>query len=340
MNNSRRPRGTRVAPWLVAAATAVSVTACSPGADDPSEVDPNTPAGPAALSVTTLGLCNEVVVYWAQEKGVFADHGLEVDLVRVQGGAAGLSALQSGEVDLTFIDPFVTMRAIDQGIDLEWVATAYETPTDPSNAMNSVAVKNGSPFVDAASLEGKKIGVNEIAGINQIVTSEWMRVNGADPSTVEFVALPFPDLAPAVAAGRIDAAQITEANMLPELDLVSLGNPYVAAGGGQPLVFAGYVAASDDAERRPEVFRSFQAALQESIEQIEEPGNEDARLAVESAACKRDVEALKALTSPPYIATVNTAALDRNAELMKREGLLENPPAASSYVPEFVVTSG
>ncbi|MFD6883426.1 ABC transporter substrate-binding protein [Rhodococcus sp. NPDC060084] len=316
------------------------MTACSADADDPSAVDSNTSNGPASLSITTLGLCNEVAVYWAQEKGVFADHGLDVDFVRVQGGAAGLSALQSGEVDVTFIDPFVTMRAIDQGIDLKWVATAYETPTDPNNAMNSVAVKNGSAFTDAKSLEGKTIGVNEIAGINQIITSEWMRVNGADPSTVEFVALPFPDLAPAVATGRIDAAQITEANMLPELDLVSLGNPYVAAGGGESLVFAGYVAAANDAEHRPEVFRSFQAALVDSVQQIGESGNEDARLAVESAACKRDVEALKALTAPPYIATVNMAALDRNAELLKREGLLENPPPASSYVPEFVVTSG
>ncbi|MFD6883425.1 ABC transporter substrate-binding protein [Rhodococcus sp. NPDC060084] len=337
MNDGIRFGGKRIAAFVAVSAAVAALTAC--GADSDTAAGATPADGPVPLSITTLGLCNEMPVYWAQDKGLFSEHGLEVELIKSQGGAAGLSALQSGEVDLAFSNPFSTMRAIDQGIGLKWIATAYETPVDETNKANSVAVKNGSPFTDAKSLEGKKIGVNEIAGINQIVTSEWMRVNGADPSTVEFVALPFADLGPAVSTGRIDAAQITEANMLPELDLVSLGNPYVTAGGGEPLVFSGYVATEKTSTTKPAALEAFQAALIESVEQLEAPENHEERYEVQSASCKQDAEQLKSLTEPPYAATVNVAALDRMGELLKREGILDNPPAAESYVADFAVVA-
>ena len=85
------------------ALSAVALSACGGSDEEPAATDSGT------LRITTLGLCNEVPVYWAEKNGIFADNGLKVELVKSTGGAAALTALQSGDIDLAFTNPFSTM---------------------------------------------------------------------------------------------------------------------------------------------------------------------------------------------------------------------------------------
>lgn len=293
--------------------------------------------GDGPLRVTTLGLCNEVV-YWAQEKGLFADHGVEVDLVKSTGGAAALTALQSGDIDLAFANPFSTMLAIDQGLDLKWIATAYETTTEEADAANAMVVAKDAGIADAAGLNGKTIGVNEVGGINQIVTSQWMKLTGGDPASVKFVALPFNELASAVATGKVAAAQVPAQNVDPKLGLVSLGDPYVAVGEGNGLVFAGYVATGKEAKGREKDIKAFQEALIETNAAFNDPANDDERFKIASAQCKQDAAVLATLPENIYEAKVDTDALERMGAILVDQDRLDDPPSPSDFVPSFVST--
>lgn len=314
------------------ALSAAALSACGSSDKDTAAADSGT------LRVTTLGLCNEIPVFWAQKNGIFKDNGLNVELVKSTGGAAALTALQSGDIDLAFTNPFSTMIATSQGIDVKWIATAYETTTDPTNGTNAMAVAKASGISDAKALNGKTIGVNEIGGINEIITTEWLKMNGADAASVKFVALPFNELPSSVASGKIDAAQIPAQNIDPKLGLHSLGDPYVAVGNGKPLVFAGYVATAKNVKDKEKSLKAYQASLITANEAINKPENSDAKFALEAAECKRDVAYLKSVKENIYEARVDADAISRMGAILKSQDRVDKPASPKDLVPSYIVT--
>ncbi len=330
--SARSARRARVAALGIAAVAGAAVlSAC--GSDDDSAA-----AADGKLRITTLGLCNEISVYWAQDKGLFEEHGVDVELIKSTGGAAALTALQSGDIDLAFTNPFSTMIAISQGLDLKWIATAYETTAVEADGTNAVAVSEDSDVTEAADLEGATIGVNEVGGINEIITTQWMRVSGADPSTVKFVALPFNELPSSVASGKIDAAQIPRQNIDPALGLQTIGDPYVASGEGKGLVFAGYVTTGKEADAAKDAMKGFQGALIDANAQINAPENKDAKYELEAEHCKQDAAVLATLPENIYEARVDTDALTRMGRMLVDQERVDSAADPGDFVPDYVTT--
>ncbi|MFI5426316.1 ABC transporter substrate-binding protein [Aeromicrobium sp. UC242_57] len=329
-NRARKNRAVALAATIgLAAAT---LAACGSDKDSASAQDSGT------LRITTLGLCNETSVYWAEKNGIFEDNGLKVELVKSTGGAAALTALQSGDIDLAFTNPFSTMIARSQGIDVRWIATAYETTSVKGEGTNAMAVTEDSGITKASDLNGKTIGVNEIGGINEIITTEWLTINGADASSVKFVALPFNELASSVANGKIDSAQIPAQNVDPKLGLTSLEDPYVAVGNGKGLVFAGYVATSKNATSKEKSLKAFQDSLITAVDEYTAPENADAKYALQSEKCKQDAAYLKSLKENIYEARVDTEAIARMGKILEEQERLDGPAEIDDLVPSYIVT--
>lgn len=314
------------------ALSAAVLSACGGSDKDTAKADSGT------LRITTLGLCNEIPVFWAEKNGIFKDNGLNVELVKSTGGAAALTALQSGDIDLAFTNPFSTMIARSQDIDVKWIATAYETTSVEGEGTNAMAVSKDSGISDAKGLSGKTIGVNEIGGINEIITTEWLKTNGADASSVKFVALPFNELASSVSSGKIDAAQIPAQNVDPKLGLKSLEDPYVAVGNGKGLVFAGYVGTSKNAKDKEKSFKAFQDSLIAADEAINSAENTDAKFALEAERCKQDAAYLKTLNENIYEARVDTEAIARMGEMLQGQERLSSPAKIDDLVPSYITT--
>ena len=93
--------------------------------------EPAAVEGPTKMRVTSLGLCNEISIFWARDKGIFEANGLEVELIRTQGGSAGLAAIIGGAADAAFTNAFSTIIAYNQGFPISWIATAYNTTEAP-----------------------------------------------------------------------------------------------------------------------------------------------------------------------------------------------------------------
>lgn len=327
MNGNRIKRSVATGAILLLVGTVLA--AC--GSDEKSHES-------STLKVTTLGLCNEIPVFWAQEKGIFDDNGISVELVKSSGGAAALTALQSGDVDLAFANPFSTMLASSEGIDLQWIATAYETAEVEEDGANAITVKDDSGIENAKALEGKTIGVNEIGGINEIVTTEWLNDNGADPDTVKFVALPFNELASSVANGKIEAAQIPAQEVDPDLGLIRLTDPYVEVGDGNRLVFAGYVATEDKSRSNEKALTAYQESLVQANDDFQTDANEDERFALMEEKCKQPADYLKSLNENIYEARVDTDAMARMGDILKRQGLVDDPMSPEELVPSYIAT--
>lgn len=314
------------------ALTAATMAACGGSDKDSAAADSGT------LRITTLGLCNEIPVFWAEKNGIFKENGLNVELVKSTGGAAALTALQSGDIDLAFTNPFSTMIARSQDIDVQWIATAYETTAVEGEGTNAMAVTEESGITEAKGLNGKTIGVNEIGGINEIITTEWLKINGADVDSVKFVALPFNELASSVSSGKIDAAQIPAQNVDPKLGLKSLEDPYVAVGDGKGLVFAGYVGTSKNVDKKEKSFKAFQDSLIAANEAINSPENADAKFALQAERCKQDAAYLKTLNENIYEARVDTEAIGRMGVMLEGQDRLSAPADIDDLVPSYIAT--
>lgn len=312
--------------------TAATMAACGGSDKDSAAADSGT------LRITTLGLCNEIPVFWAEKNGIFKENGLNVELVKSTGGAAALTALQSGDIDLAFTNPFSTMIARSQDIDVQWIATAYETTAVEGEGTNAMAVTEESGITEAKGLNGKTIGVNEIGGINEIITTEWLKINGADVDSVKFVALPFNELASSVSSGKIDAAQIPAQNVDPKLGLKSLEDPYVAVGDGKGLVFAGYVGTSKNVDKKEKSFKAFQDSLIAANEAINSPENADAKFALQAERCKQDAAYLKTLNENIYEARVDTEAIGRMGVMLEGQDRLSAPADIDDLVPSYIAT--
>jgi ABC-type nitrate/sulfonate/bicarbonate transport system substrate-binding protein len=71
-------------------------------------------------------------------------------------------------------------------------------------------VENSSPLQTARDLNGKTVAVDGLRNITQFAVMAWMDKNGGDPSSLKFVEMPFAEMGAALAAKRVDAAQISE----------------------------------------------------------------------------------------------------------------------------------
>lgn len=333
---------------VLAALMTVAVGAC--GSDD-DEAGAEAGGGEAAggggdgggltpVRVTSIGYCNEIYLWWAQEHGIFEDHGLEVELVNSQGGAAGVAALMSGEVDFSFTNGYTALISLSQGFPLKFVSLAYESAPPGTDEVNSLIVQSDSGIESVQDLEGKRIGVNELGGINQIVTTVWLEKEGVDPEAVDFVALPIDQLPSAVANGQIDAAQVPAANVSADQsgEVTSLGDPYQEGPG--VVEFAGYLTSEELFEENPETSEAFQASLTESIEQAFDPANADAAWQLAGENCNQDPEVLASQPQNTYRATIDMEVLDEMAQTLVDQGFLQEAPDISNFVPEFARHTG
>jgi ABC-type nitrate/sulfonate/bicarbonate transport system substrate-binding protein len=292
-------------------------------------------ADPRVVKVTTLGLCNEVYLWWGQDKGIFEKHGLKVETVRTAGGAAGVAAIISGSADFSFTNGYTAIISYSQNFPVRFIAGGYETPLPPKPEPNGVIVKADSPYREAKDLVGKRIGVNELGGVNQIVVSAWLRKNGIDPKSVKFVALPFPELVPAVLQGRLDATQVPLQSIArqPAGTVRSLGDPYRLGVG--KIVFAGYLTTKDFLDRNQPVVEAFQRALAESVKQVKDPANAQAQFAVAAKHCNQDAALLARMPQQEYEAFLDFETLKKMAETLVVEGQLQAAPNLEPFVPAF-----
>jgi NitT/TauT family transport system substrate-binding protein len=163
------------------------------------------------VKVATTPIDVGAEVLYANDMGFFKKHGLSVDVQFIDNGAAIASAVASGAIDVAQGNVVTLATAHDKGLPFVVVApAALYSSSSPTSAL--IIAKN-SPIKTAKDLNGKTIGITGVKNITQISVMAWMDQNGGDPNSVKFIELKFSEMAPAVAAGRIDAGVTAEPDL-------------------------------------------------------------------------------------------------------------------------------
>ena len=227
------------------------------------------------IRVAVTGSDNSAQPYFAQELGYFARAGLAVDIQRMQSAPAIVAAVTSGAVDIGFSVLTTVVVAHKNHIPLIAIAPAglYKS-SEPASAL---VVATDSAIHTAKDLNGKTIAVPGLGTILEYAPKVWIDRNGGDSATVKFVEIPFPAMAGALDAGRIDATSVTE----PYLTLGKrtgrvLTHPSDAI--AKEYLIGAWFAAPQWASSHPDIVKRFTAVMRESAIWANHPQN-DARSA-------------------------------------------------------------
>jgi NitT/TauT family transport system substrate-binding protein len=203
--------------------------------------------------------------YYAQDLGLFKAAGLNVDIQQLNGGGAIVSAIAGGSLQIGGGTPLPLAQARSRGIKIVIIAPGYIYDYKAPTPINALVVGVNSPYHNAKDLAGKTVAVTQVRGLDEVAVDAWLDANGADSHSVKFTEFPQNAMAEAVAAGRVDAAQLGDPALSDALEAGKvriLAKSYDAI--GKRLFGSVWFTSEDWAAQHPDAARKFAAAINQA----------------------------------------------------------------------------
>jgi NitT/TauT family transport system substrate-binding protein len=307
-------------------------TACG-GSDDASDQGDSSSgaSGSTKVTVGVIPIVDVAPIYLGIQKGFFSDEGLDLSLQTAQGGAAIVPAVMSNQYQFGFSNVTSLLLGSSQGLGLKIVASGNATTGDVKKDFGGVVVKANSPIKTAADLAGKKVAVNTLNNINTTTVNEAVRQAGGDPSGIKYVELGFPDIAPAIDKGDVEAGQLVEPFLTQALDAGDrlVTSNYAAT--DPHLEVGAYFTSAAYAAKNPKIVEEFTSAMNKSL-QYADSHQDEARDILKSYT-DIDAATLAKITLPKWPTEINRAAVQKLSDLAVKDGLYKTAPDLDKLLP-------
>lgn len=226
----------------------------------------------------------------AQEKGFYAQEGVNVEIFHFKGGGEFVSGLATGKVHLGFTSFASSLRGMVRGVPIKIVAQSSHYPV-----FWGLMVRPESPIRSIKDLKpGVRISITTEGGLTHYVALLMLQSAGLDPSKATLVPLGAgPQMPVALRAGQIDAATVWSP-VGPEL-LRAGAARYVAKLTEMLPAFtmAGVVANRDFIEKEPDTVRKVLRGYRKGLAWMRANPDETVNLMVQwydmDAGLSRDV---------------------------------------------------
>ncbi|MGY1620614.1 ABC transporter substrate-binding protein [Geodermatophilus sp. SYSU D00965] len=308
--------------WMaLALASTVVLAACGGGDEDSGGSGGGGESGPTQIRVGAIPIVDVAPLYLGIQQGIFEQHDLEVEPFLAQGGAAIVPAVVNGEAQFGFSNITSLLQATGRGVPLALVAPGPGATGNAEDDFAAVVVPADSPIQSSADLAGKRVAINSINNISDTVVRESVRQAGGDPSSIQFVEIPFPDMPAAVSTGQVDAAFAVEpsATVGESQGLRRVSAPYTET--DDDLTVAGYFTSDQYAAENPEVVQQFADAMVEAQEYAQ--ANPDQVREVLGTYTQISPEIAQQLTLPTYQSEINQESVEKLLQLGEQDGIIE-----------------
>jgi NitT/TauT family transport system substrate-binding protein len=314
--------------FLAALALVAGATACSGYPGDLSGAGPGADAAGAAgadglrvVRVSDTAGMPAAFLNYGVRRGYFRAQGLDVRMQTSAGGAAVIPALVNGGLDVAGSNAVSAITAMNRGLPIAMVGSGTSTSTDPGQDFSGMMVPAGSPIRTARDLAGKRIAVNTLRNINEIVIDASTRRAGGSTAGTKLVEMGFPDMAPAVERGDVDAAMMIEPflSAAKAAGMREVARPYSDTRPG--LQIGTYLMAAEKAREDRELVTAFQAGVRRTAESIERDPAAFRAALPETAGFSPKVAS--AIHLPSWKGTTDRASIQLIAGSMRRLGLTD-----------------
>ena len=198
--------------------------------------------------------------FYAADLGMFAKAGLNVTVQALNNPGAAVAAVVGGSVTVGSLTIPGIAAAREKGLPVKIIApTSIYSSATPTSGI--IVLKN-SAIKKASDLNGKTIATRDLSNMSYYGAKYWMDKNGGDSKTVKWVEVPDPQTVPAMLAGRVDAASVSEPALddaLRSPDARMLAACYDAI--GDKFTIAAYIVTEDYARAHPDIVRKLSAVI-------------------------------------------------------------------------------
>jgi len=166
------------------------------------------PAKPAALKIAVLPIIDTLPMYVAQQEGLFAKHGVNVEFVTVASAPERDQLLAASQADGAVNETLSDMMFNKDTIQMQAVRYALR-PTE--NAGHFFIIASGkSGITDAQGLKGVEIGVSQ-GTVIEYVTERLLQAEGLTSDEIKTIAVPkIPDRMALLASGELNAGVLPD----------------------------------------------------------------------------------------------------------------------------------
>jgi NitT/TauT family transport system substrate-binding protein len=335
-------------------APATTTPAATPTTVAPTTVAPTTtaPVEVAHVKMTTnQGALLVLPQYVAVKKGFFEKNGLDISIVPVTSGPAGVQALLAGDADVMVNAPDFVILAQNQGQDVKFVVG------NNVSAVSTLIAGTKWPLPHAASgypavmadFKGAKIGVPARGSSLENQLRLMLKDGGLDPDKdVSWIAVGLPATAiPALQAGQVDALMVADPATTSITKKLQIGTAVVdlRKGEGPPELThfpqGGYAAKQSYIDAHPDVIKRLVASIVEAQDWMQDPANRKELEAITAEWTKADADLVPEMVQanlPTWGAAITKESMDNAVNLMMSNGVITKAPTyedlvATQYMP-------
>lgn len=275
-----------------------------------------------------LPIADTVGVQIAMKEGFFKQQGLDVTLVPLQASTQAIPMMLHGTVDITSGNYTSFISADASGAAQLRIVAAGSNCT--SNTLVVLAMPK-SKITGPASLAGKSIAVNINPDIQTLTINAILKANNVNPKSVHYVPIPFADMGPALAAGRVDAIAETEPFITAAEEKYAAVNVLTECTGPTANIPIGaFVSTAQWIAKNRKAALGFQRAIQEASAVADSNRKLVEQLLPSYTSITPKIAALISL--PEYPTSLDAPQIQRVASLMVTGGMLKKSFDVSSIL--------
>jgi NitT/TauT family transport system substrate-binding protein len=269
----------------------------------------------------------DLATFWlAQEGGYFKAEGLDVQADTGASGQEALTRMTNGQDDLALSTYTLFFLAKNNGTDVKLIADA----TSASPRSNELVTVPNSPVKTVEDLDGKRIAISSKNAASDVLTRSVMRDHGVGFDKVQWVPMPLPEMAAALAQGRVDAAYQPEP-FLTQSAKVAGAYPVIDAASGSTQAFplTGFGSTAKWVEAHPKTMLAFQRAMLNATRAAVDRARIEP-LVVRNAKVDQDIASL--MVMPAFGSTLDARRIQRVPDLLQQLGVVQTKLDASSMI--------
>ncbi|GAB2746486.1 ABC transporter substrate-binding protein [Sinomonas soli] len=267
--------------------------------------------------------------YIAQQQGLFAKHGLDVEIVRGADPAALLAQVVSGDVNIGIGSWINVATSAAKGVPVKVIGG--NGMVDAKSDNSGVVVAKDSPIKGLKDLAGKTIGVVGVKTGGDIPVLQALEGAGVDVSTVKEVAVPYAGMQAALERKTVDAVVAADSfyHQILSAGYVSISNPVREYQANMPVTV--WTSTAQWLAQNAAAAKKFDDAMAEAVAYYSDPSHlEDVRKVY---ATVNQVDISKApKTFVPADVTFNVKEAQDGVDAMKHFGLLQKAVAVKDIL--------
>ncbi|MBI3161760.1 MAG: ABC transporter substrate-binding protein [Chloroflexi bacterium] len=192
----------RIKPVFMFLAIALLAASCVPAATQPPQQEVST------LKIAVLPIIDTLPMFVAQQEGLFAKHGVNVEFIPVASAPERDQLVGAGQADGMVNETISVMLFNKEKVQVQAVRYALHPTENAGHFFIIASAKSG--ITDAQGLKGIEIGVSQ-GTIIEYVTERLLQAEGLTSDEIKTIAVPkIPDRMALLASGELNAGVLPD----------------------------------------------------------------------------------------------------------------------------------